>query len=65
MTFTIILDFFINISVCRLMFAYRAKEGDREGYRQRVGESEGKGERDHTIWSGKHQRTIQMGEGLS
>ena len=41
-----------------------AKEGGREGYRERVNERAGKreemeSEKIRTIWRGKHQRTIQ------
>ena len=43
-----------------------AKQRDSVGYRERLRERVSKRERDgereiHTIWSGKHKRTIQMG----
>ena len=47
-----------------------AKEGGREGYRERVREIEGNRERDgelekekYTQFVGKHQQTIHLGKG--
>ena len=46
MTSKTILHFMKNISLCLDKCLYKAKEGDIEGYRERVIEREGKRERD-------------------